>query len=425
MIAISVILSRLEMPPVVSMSMMENRCLSKLSFLLINIFLFTSSKLFSFDHFKAEIYTKIITGAEQFDQYLTFLRDKRVGLIVNHSSRINGSHLVDTLISLGIKVEKIFAPEHGFRGSVEAGSTIEDGKDEHTGIDVISLYGKKYKPDSADLNGLDIIIYDIQDVGVRFYTYISTLHYVMEGCAEFCIPFMILDRPNPNGHYIDGPILDTSFRSFVGIHPIPVVYGMTVAELARMIKGECWIHNCEQLELQIISCKNYTHSTRVELTINPSPNLTNELSILLYPSLCFFEGTIVSLGRGTPFPFQVFGHPAMNVKENFCFTPISLPIALNPPWKDSLCCGVDLRSLDLERLHESGKINLSYLLMAFNELGKDSTFFLKNNFIDRLAGTDQFRNQILDQQSEFAIRRTWKEGLQDFKLRSRKYLIYK
>ena len=424
MMAISVILSRLEMPPVVSISIMENRCVFKFRVLLWILLLFTSSKLFSFDHFNKDRSRKIIPGAERMNLYLPLLKSKNIGLVVNHSSLINGIHLADTLISLGIHVEKIFAPEHGFRGTVDAGTTIEDGRDFRTGIQLISLYGKKYKPDSTDLKDLDLIIYDIQDVGVRFYTYISTLHYVMESCAENEVPLLILDRPNPNGHYIDGPVLDTAFKSFIGVDPIPVVYGMTIAELAKMIKGECWIKECDQLDLKIIPCKNYSHSSKVKLDIAPSPNLKNQLSILLYPSLCFFEGTVVSLGRGTSFPFQVFGHPLLNSKYQFSFKPTSLPEAMNPPWKDSLCYGVDMREHEINPIYKEKKINLSYLLNAFNELGMDSTYFLKNNFIDKLAGTDQLRKQILNKQSEATIRKSWRKGLNDFKKRSKKYLLY-
>jgi uncharacterized protein YbbC (DUF1343 family) len=425
MIAISVILSRLEIPPVVSMSTMENRCVLKLLLLIWISIALSGSKLLAFNQINTDKSIKIIPGAQQLDKYISILKGKNVGLVVNHSSLVSKTHLADTLTSLGIHVEKIFAPEHGFRGAVDAGTSIEDGRDSRTGIQLISLYGKKLKPDSADLHNVDVIIYDIQDVGVRFYTYISTLHYVMESCAEHRIPLIILDRPNPNGHYVDGPILDTAFRSFIGIDPIPVVYGLTTAELAKMIKGECWIKRCEQLKLIIIPCKNYSHSSRVKLDISPSPNLKNELAILLYPSLCFFEGTVISLGRGTSFPFQVYGHPEMKSHAQFSFKPVSMPESVSPPWKDSLCYGVDLRTKSIHSIYKERKINLTYLIEAYKALGKDSAFFLKNNFIDKLAGTDQFRKQILHGLSEMNIRKTWDSDLKLFKLKSRKYLIYR
>jgi uncharacterized protein YbbC (DUF1343 family) len=405
--------------------MIENRCLSKsIRFIAIIVF-FSSTKLFSFNHLLDDRSKKIIPGAERFDKYLKSLEGKNIALVVNHSSLVNGVHLVDTLVSSGILVKKIFSPEHGFRGTADAGITIEDGKDEQTGIQVISLYGKKHKPDSTDLAGIDIMIFDIQDVGVRFYTYISTMHNIMESCAESNIPLIILDRPNPNAHYIDGPVLDTAFKSFVGMHPIPVVYGMTIGELARMIKGECWINKCERLELEIIPCKNYSHSSRVQIGVKPSPNLPNELAILLYPSLCFFEGTIVSLGRGTEFPFQVYGHPAMKVDCNFSFIPKVLPEAVNPPLKDSLCYGVDLRKLEINSVRREKKINLEYMLDAFNKLGRDSSFFLRNKFFDRLAGSDQLRIQIIEGKNPDDIRNSWKAGISKFKKRNKKYLIYR
>lgn len=425
MIAISVILSRLEIPPVVSMSTMENRCALKPILLIWILIAFAGSKLSAFNQMNAGKPGKIISGAEQLNKYLSLLKGKNIGLVVNHSSLISKIHLADTLTSLGVHIEKIFAPEHGFRGTIDAGTTIEDGRDEQTGIQLISLYGKKLKPDSADLHNLDLIIYDIQDVGVRFYTYISTLHYVMESCAEHQIPLLILDRPNPNAHYIDGPVLDTAFRSFIGIDPIPVVYGLTTGELAKMIKGECWIKRSEQLQLTIIPCKNYTHSSKVKLDISPSPNLKNELSVLLYPSLCFFEGTVVSLGRGTPFPFQVYGHPELKSHGNFSFKPVSMPESVTPPWKDSMCYGVDLRTKNMQVLFKEKKINLTYLIDAYNALGKDSAFFLKNNFIDKLAGTDKLRKQILQGFSEMNIRKSWEADLKAYKMKSRKYLIYR
>jgi uncharacterized protein YbbC (DUF1343 family) len=403
---------------------MENRCNSKFVIFITAVLLIGSSKLFSFEQIQDLKALKIKCGAEQMNLYIQLLKNKRIGLVVNQSSLINGVHLADTLVASGINVVRIFAPEHGFRGIAEAGAHIADDKDTKTGIKIISLYGKKYKPDSNDLAGLDLIVYDVQDVGVRFFTYISTLHYVMESCAENNVALMILDRPNPNGHYVDGPVLDTAFKSFIGMDPIPVVYGLTQGELAGMIKGECWINKCNSLNLKVIACKNYLHSSKVKLDVRPSPNLPNDLAIALYPSLCFFEGTVISVGRGTSFPFQAYGHPDLYVNGCFRFTPVSMPEAINPPWKDSLCYGFDLRNMDLNALREEKRINLHYLLNAFKKLNIGQDFFLKNHFIDKLAGSDSLRKQILNQETEHSIRESWKNDLMKYKSKSKKYLLY-
>jgi uncharacterized protein YbbC (DUF1343 family) len=404
---------------------MQNRSLEKFISVCCYLVLIFSVNAYSRTDFNDLQKEVIIPGAAQFDQYIPLLKNKKVGLIVNHSSKINNTHLADTLLQLGINIKVIFAPEHGFRGDIDAGTKVENSIDQKTGIRIVSLYGAKFKPTAADLREVDMMVFDIQDVGVRFYTYISTLHYVMESCAENNIPLLVLDRPNPNGHYIDGPVLDTAFKSFVGIHPIPVVYGLTIAELAQMIKGERWINQSSKLNLHIVTCKNYTHNSRVKLAIRPSPNLPNELSILLYPSLCFFEGTNLSLGRGTPFPFQVIGHPGMKAKDKFSFRPISLVEAKNPPWKDSLCYGIDLRVLSIDSLYKEKRIRLDFLIMAYKNLNYSPDFFLQNRFFDKLAGTNILREQLIKRIPEKTIRQSWQKDIRIYKHKSKKYHLYK
>ncbi len=422
--AISVILSRLAIPPVVSISIMQKRSVLKFITLYWIINLICGSNVSSFNDFYASHEPKIYPGAASIPDYLPLLRNKKVALVVNHSSLINGTHLSDTLIKLGVNVTVLFAPEHGFRGDIQAGDKVLNSEDEKSGLQIISLYGKNFKPEPKDLREIDIMVFDIQDVGVRFFTYISTLHYIMESCAENKIPLLLLDRPNPNGHYIDGPVLDTTFRSFIGMHPIPIVYGLTIGELALMIKGECWINKCKELDIKIIKCKNYTHSSRVRLDIRPSPNLPNERAILLYPSLCLFEGTSVSLGRGTDFPFQIFGHPNMKQSGSFEFIPRSKPESINPPWKDSLCFGIDLRTISVDTLLNQRFINLSYLLNSYHFLNFQSDFFLSNNFFDKLAGTNKLRLQMQSRLPELEIRKSWKKELSLYKSKCRKYLLY-
>lgn len=353
--------------------------------------------------------------------YLHQIQNKRIGLVANHSSWVGDNHLLDTLLSLGMQVKVIFSPEHGYTGRAEAGAKINDGLDEQSKVSIRSLYGSNKKPKSEDLKDIDVILFDLQDVGVRFYTYISTLHYVMEAALENGKSLIVLDRPNPNGHYIDGPILQSGFSSFVGLHKIPVVYGMSIGELAQMIKGECWISKGNQLDMTVIPCKNYNRNSLVKLSISPSPNLKTINAILLYPSLCFFEGTTVSVGRGTDFPFEIYGHPKFPGK--FSFIPREMESAINPPWKDSICYGIDLRTKTTESIFSEKSIRLSYLLNAFSLL-KNSSFFLANNFMDKLAGSNELRLQILSGMSEDEIRKTWLEDLKEFKKTRKKYLIY-
>lgn len=365
----------------------------------------------------------IVTGAEQMDKVLPLLHGKQVALVVNHTSTVGATHLVDTLMKAGIHIRCIFAPEHGFRGAAEAGATIQDGVDTRTKVPIRSLYGKKKKPDAADLAGVDLVVFDIQDAGARFYTYISTLFYILEACAEHQKPVLVLDRPNPNGHYIDGPVLDTAFRSFVGIAPLPIVHGCTVAELADLFKGEKWIKYAGNLQLSKIICQNYTHKTPYDLPIAPSPNLPDMRSVLLYPSVCLFEGTTASLGRGTKTPFQVIGHPDFPERQ-FSFTPHSVPAAVTPPQQDVLCYGWDLRSRSLADLREQKQLNLRLLLDFYARFPKDKPFFLENHFIDKLAGTDQLRQQILAGKTEQEIRASWAKGLQHFRNIRKQYLLY-
>ena len=357
---------------------------------------------------------KLVLAAERTDVYLHHLENKKVGVVGNQTSMIANTHLVDSLLSLGIDVVKVFSPEHGFRGKADAGAIIEDGNDSKTGIPIISLYGKNKKPKDEQLQGIDILVFDIQDVGVRFYTYISTLHYVMEAAAENNIKVIVLDRPNPNGHYVDGPILDTAFQSFVGMHTIPVVHGMTIGEYAKMINGENWIST--KCDLTIIKMENYTHDMSYNLPIKPSPNLPNARSINLYPSLCLFEGTSISIGRGTDYPFQHFGAPYL--ESSYSFTPKSGEGSKHPKHEDIVCFGTDLRFQD----NYLTTINLNWIIEAYKQSSEKEEFF--TDFFDKLAGTDKLKKQIIAGMTVREIKASWQEGLEEFKKIRKKYLIY-
>ncbi len=367
--------------------------------------------------------SQITTGAARMDVLLPLLRGKKVALVVNHTALVGQTHLVDTLLGAGVALKRIFAPEHGFRGAAEAGETVKDGRDAKTGLPIISLYGKKRKPEAADLADVDIVVFDIQDVGARFYTYISTLFYVLEACAEQDKAALVLDRPNPNGHYVDGPVLDPQLSSFVGIAPIPIVHGCTVGELAGMFKGEGWIKSSRNLRLSKILCQQYSHKTPYTLPVKPSPNLPDMRSILLYPSLCLFEGTTASLGRGTETPFQLIGHPDFP-DRSFSFVPRSVPAAAAPPQLGNTCYGVDFRSLPVDRLQQQHQLDLKALLHFYKQFPKDKPFFLANNFFDKLAGTPLLRQQILEGKTEKAIRASWAPGLAAYKVMRKKYLLY-
>jgi len=362
----------------------------------------------------------IIVGANRLNSYLPLLKNKRIGVVANQTSVIfkenNYTHIVDSLVSLNIDVQKVFAPEHGFRGKADAGEHVTNGKDPKTGIDIISIYGKNKKPSVDQLNGLDIIVFDIQDVGARFYTYISSLHYVMEACAENNIPILILDRPNPNGHYTDGPILESAHKSFVGMHPIPVVHGMTIGEYAQMINGEKWLNNGIQCDITVIKCKNYNKQTAYSLPIKPSPNLPNDVAINLYPSLCFFEGTTVSVGRGTEMQFQIYGAPYLP-KTDFNFVPKPNEGAKYPKHENKVCYGEDLRKTIKLNL-----LNLEWLSNAYNLSSDKETFF--NNFFTKLAGTKTLQQQIVNGANQKEIRQSWLEGLQEYDQMRKQYLLY-
>ncbi len=367
----------------------------------------------------------VVVGAARLSEYLPLLKDKTIGLVVNQTSVVHETHLVDTLRSLGIRIRAIFAPEHGFRGTADAGEKIADGKDPGTGIPVISLYGSKRAPSAADLAGVDWILFDIQDVGTRFYTYISTMHEVMQACANNGVKCMVLDRPNPNGHYVDGPILESAQKSFVGMHPVPVVHGMTIGEYARMINGEGWLSGGATCDLTVIPCAHYDHDTPYEIPIKPSPNLPNNRAIYLYPSICYFEGTVISVGRGTDLQFQTIGHPALPEQlYPYRFTPVPKPGAMQPPLLNERCNGLNLSILEPDKLREQRRIDLSYVIEAYRHFPDKGNFFLKTNFFDKLAGTAQLRAQIIAGKSEAEIRASWNAGLQNFMQIRKKYLLY-
>jgi len=363
-----------------------------------------------------------VPGANQIELYRKMIEGKSVAVLANQTSMVGQTHLVDNLLNIGINIKVIFAPEHGFRNLADAGESITGGKDSETGIPVISLYGSHFKPSSADLEGIDIVIFDIQDVGTRFYTYISTLHYLLEACGENHVKCLILDRPNPNGFYFDGNILDTTYRSFVGMDPIPIVHGMTVGEYAQMLNGEGWLRGGVKCDLTVIKCKNYDHQTLYELPVKPSPNLPNQNSVYLYPSICFFEGTSLSLGRGTSFPFQVYGSPKLPDK-GFSFTPESVPGATNPPFLGIKCFGTDLRNALEMKLVPKPEIDLDWVISAYNDFPEKDKFFRK--YFDTLAGGPIIREQIQKGMTSAQIRETWKPGLVKFGKIREKYLLYK
>jgi len=366
----------------------------------------------------------IRVGAERLAVYLPMLEGKRVGIIANHSSLVQGIHLVDTLQALGITIQRIFSPEHGFRGLADNGALIGDTIDTRSGLPVISLYGKHKKPYPEELADMDVLLFDLQDVGARFYTYISTMHYAMEAAAEEEKTFIVLDRPNPNGHFVDGPLLQAEQRSFVGLHPVPVVHGMTVGEYARMVNEEGWLADSVRAELYVIPCQFYDHSKPYELAVRPSPNLPNMRSIYLYPSLCFFEGTEVSVGRGTEIPFQCYGAPNSKFGD-YTFTPLPKTGASQPKHEGLSCRGFDLSGLSADSIRQIGQLQLKPLLDFYEAYPDKASFFLKNRFFDLLAGTRQLREQIEQGLTEAAIRKSWEADLKAFKAIRAKYLMYK
>ena len=357
------------------------------------------------------------TGAENYEAYLPLLKNKRVGIVTNPTGIVaNKKHLVDYLLEKSINLKRIYAPEHGFRGIADAGEAIKDGKDAKTNLPIISLYGNNKKPKPEQLADIDVIIFDIQDVGARFYTYISTLHYVMEACAENNIELIVFDRPNPNGNIVDGPVLDTEHKSFVGMHPIPVLHGMTIGEYAKMINGEKWLTDGIQCKLKVITCQNYKRDMVYSLPVKPSPNLPNDQAINLYASLCFFEGTNVSVGRGTEKQFQIYGSPFLK-NFNFSFTPISNFGAKEPMHKEVLCIGEDL-----SKIKKVTRLELKWLIKAYADTSDKKVFF--NPFFTKLAGTKKLQEQIEAGISESEIRKSWEKGINTFKAMRKHYLIY-
>ena len=383
---------------------------------------------------------QVKVGAENHTKYLPMLKNKTVGVVVNQSSlkkdtAINANidkkkitetktiHLVDYLLSNNVKIKSIFSPEHGFRGKADAGEKVASGVDEKTNLPIISLYGANKKPTKEQLKNIDVMIFDIQDVGARFYTYISTLHYVMEACAENDIELIVFDRPNPNGHYVDGPVLNSNYKSFVGMHPVPVVHGMTVGEYAQMINGEKWLKNEVTCKLSVIKCSGWNHKKFYKLPVKPSPNLPNMLSIYLYPSLCFFEGTVVSIGRGTNKPFQVIGHPNFT-PDTFAFIPKPTAGAKYPKLQNKTCYGIDFTTQGIDIIRSQKQLNINWLIQFYKTLNLNEKFFLKNKFFNLLAGNNTLMKQIIDGKSETEIRQSWQKDLAHFKTIRQKYLLY-
>ena len=391
----------------------------KLNIIKLKISFFLILMTFSYLSF-SQSNNKLIVGANRTELFLNDIKGLNVAVVANLTSKIKSDtksiHLIDSLLKLNIKIKKVFSPEHGFRGEADAGEKVEDGIDQKTGIPIISLHGTNKKPTKDQMKDIDVVIFDIQDVGARFYTYISTLHYVMEAVGENNKKLIILDRPNPNGHYVDGPILESKYKSFIGMHPVPVVYGMTIGEFGIMINEEGWLKNQIYSDLIVIPIKNYNRKMVYELPIKPSPNLPNKQSINLYPSLCFFEQTPISIGRGTNMQFQVIGSPEWE-NNDFSFKPISMSGAKYPKHIDQICNGIDLR----ESAYLS-RINLKWLIDAYNKSQNKSAFF-KDGF-NKLAGNKMLKEQIIDGLSEKEIKQSWKSGVENFKLMRSKYLIY-
>jgi uncharacterized protein YbbC (DUF1343 family) len=402
---------------------------------------YISAQPFTPDLEKLKQNSAVKPGAERMEVYLPMLKGKSVAVFANQTSVVGNTHLVDTLVKSGIKIVKIFGPEHGFRGVADAGEHVKDGIDTKSGLPVISLYGNHKKPTKEDLQDVDVVVFDIQDVGVRFYTFISSLEYVLEACLENHKPLLVLDRPNPNGFYVDGPVLDKKFKSFIGMQPIPIVYGMTMGEYTLMLAGEKWLsENANKINaynittkptvdtpfhVQVIKCKNYDHNTKYILPINPSPNLREMQSIYLYPSTCFFEGTVLSEGRGTDKPFQIFGHPSLP-KKLFSFTPMPNEGSKSSKCFNQLCYGWNLSDTKENVLQNlNGKIQLKYLIEAYKLFPQKDSFFLVNNFFNKLAGNDILMKQIKTGKTEREIKKSWEKDLIKFKGIRKKYLLYK
>ncbi len=364
----------------------------------------------------------ITVGAKRLDLYLPLLDGETLAFTGNQTSVIGKTHLVDTLLALGIKIKVIFSPEHGFRGNKDAGQDVLNSKDKKTGLPIISLYGDHNKPTAKQLDGITVVVFDIQDVGARFYTYLSTLHYIMMACAENGKKLIVLDRPNPNGCYIDGPVMEDAHRSFVGLHPVPVVYGMTIGEYAKMINGEGWLGKGLTCNLTVIPLTDYSHADLYQLPIPPSPNLTTMGAVYLYPSLCLFEGTVISVGRGTDIPFQAIGHPKLQGATSFVFTPSAHTGALDPPFKGQVCKGYDLRAFGNVFMADYHKLYLFWLKDCFKNIPDKTNFF--NTYFTSLAGTKELQQQIKEGKTEDEIRAAWQPGIRKFKEIRKKYLLY-
>lgn len=397
-------------------------------FILIAIICFINTGLNAQKSIKSFQNDKVKVGAEMFEDYVPLLKNKNVAMVVNQTSVIGNEkkHVVDELLAKGVSIKKILAPEHGFRGVADAGEHVDNTVDAKTGIPIVSIYGKTRKPSAEDLKGVDVILFDIQDVGVRFYTYISTLEYILESGAENNVPVIVLDRPNPNGHYVDGPILDKTLKSFIGMQSVPVVYGMTMGEYAKMINTEGWLSNSVKANLKVVKCKGYDHQTFYELPVKPSPNIPNMHAVYLYPSLCLFEGTNVSMGRGTNKQFQIYGAPFYpKEKAKFTFTPMPNEGAKTPPQQGKECYGFDLSTLSISYLQKLRKMDLNYILNYYKDCSNSSEpFFLTTNFFEKLTGEYELRNQIMDGKTEAQIKAGWKSGIEKFKKIRKKYILY-
>ncbi|MFN4234735.1 MAG: exo-beta-N-acetylmuramidase NamZ domain-containing protein [Bacteroidia bacterium] len=391
---------------------------------LILVLLFFINSCFITAQNKGKILTDndVLNGAERTDIYFPYLSNKKIAVVANQSSMIGNTHLVDSLLAAGFSVKKVFCPEHGFRGVADAGENIKNYTDKKTGLPIISLYGSNKKPKPEHLKGIDMVIFDLQDVGARFYTYISTMHYVMESCAENNLEFIVLDRPNPNGFYVDGPVLDKRYKSFVGMHPVPIVHGMTVGEYAQMINEEKWLENGLKCKLNVVKVEGYTHHDFYQLPVKPSPNLSEMAAVYLYPSLCLFEGTIVSVGRGTTKPFQQIGHPDFkNMPHQF--VPKSTSGAKSPMYMGLTCYGFNLEEHGKMFIqNQPYKLDLQWLIKCYNAAPNKETFF--NNFFNNLSGTDVLKQQIIEGISEEEIRKNWQIDLSKFKQIRKKYLLY-
>jgi uncharacterized protein YbbC (DUF1343 family) len=398
-----------------------------IGFLLLTIYTFAQTVISDAKNQK----TNIVTGAEQTEKYIAYLKNKRVAVLANPTTIIGKKHLVDSLILRGINIVKVFGPEHGFRGNASNGAIIADEKDAVTGIKIISLYGAKRKPSKPDLSDVDIVIFDIQDVGCRFYTYINVLRDVMEGCAENNKEVLILDRPNPNGYLVDGPVLDIRLKSGIGQFPIPIAHGMTIGEFAQMINGEQWLPNKLKCKLKIIPVKNYLHDMEYVLPINPSPNLNTQQSIMLYPSTCLFEGTFLNHGRGTYFPFSIIGSSYLKDKYSFSFTPLGIKgMSETPLYMNEVCYGIDLRTYDVNKLRKSKRINLEWMIDLYKAFPEKEKFFDRSQSnqignIDFLSGVYDFRKQIIAGQTIQQIQDSWEPKLSAYKIMRKKYLLYK